>query len=255
MSAITDAIMATGEILPIAAPAPNASWELDFYGPTVNCTIPNPQMSDLSLRNILLEFVGHDCSIMPIYLAWNENMANFSYGPFTDKTTGFGFEDNSLQKTASNASRSLSFIAMNIPPKYWSTLPSHKFKSRKERGRADIHLSSLNPGRAKPIMSQCRLYNSSYHVSFTYADGMQNIPVKTSEARPQEEVTGVSGIRLLQSDHVDIDTLSILSYQAIMDAFFNRIKAKCLIETMGTTTSLPPTFFPLCWPILLARTL
>lgn len=37
VSNTSNAVMALGQILPITPPATNASWELDFYGPSLNC--------------------------------------------------------------------------------------------------------------------------------------------------------------------------------------------------------------------------
>ena len=52
------AVMGLGQILPIAAPAPNASWTLDFWGPALQCNDVDATKQDAIWTNIWNSYNG-----------------------------------------------------------------------------------------------------------------------------------------------------------------------------------------------------
>ena len=67
---ITNAVMAAGKILPITPPATNASWNLQYYGPTLRCDHVNNTIYAHFQDNIAEALVQQYYDSLYGYISW-----------------------------------------------------------------------------------------------------------------------------------------------------------------------------------------
>lgn len=249
VAAVANAVMSQGIILPIAVSPPNASWELEFSGPSVDCQ-DIEDAKRLEIQQNAIDYFNYDvhynryCTPY-VYMAWypryvwnrhrNRTTSGLPFSQGSSKTSEFNFDTGMLVPLSE-----LSY-PIPTPDQYDATMYLVAWPNAGAWcGNANrISQSELFEG----IMLQCRLRNSTYHVSFNYTDGVQEIAIKLqdrSSDRPVgliSEVVGplpegpVKTCALLLDDQtissklcpVDIDLLQTLSYQAIFDAFTSNI--------------------------------
>lgn len=195
-------------ILPIPdPPASNATWDLQFYGPSLNCTILDNQIG--LGKDILIKLVNKDM-LLP-YCAWvpdnsNNNESNL---PFNNATGALGGSPLTL---------------------YTMVPPSTYFYST--GGQAKDILSFYQ--QASSTM-ECQLYNASYSVHFNYVAGEQHVDLNVSpplnaisaiSSWDSEAIVGADPNTGLFPYNPNLTAVTLnrtvvetLAFQSVMDAF------------------------------------
>lgn len=156
-----------GTILPIAAPFPNSSYSLDFYGPALSCDTPKSVVLRRGIEKILNdsspETGGHF------------NYLGFVPVPFLDINSTADSEE-------AYAFEGLTDV-LDDSRVFWT--PSLDFTSNFtdwNRGGNPASFYVITPdtptGRANKT-TQCQLYNATYSVNITFDNGVQDIQYKT----------------------------------------------------------------------------
>jgi hypothetical protein len=183
LSQIATATAARGEILAIPPPALNASWKLEFWGPSIRCT----NVSD-PLRGEFLNNIGtyiQDMHNPPSYLAWTpwENVYVNDSLPFINGSSGMEL------RNFYGDSRTV-FLAYDnslhgsLPEDVDYAITNHTIVE----GWPQL-LSNLT-------ILKCDLYNSSYALNFQYTNGAQHIDVSKTTSSQNPLTTMESRINL-----------------------------------------------------------
>ncbi|KAI1420466.1 hypothetical protein F5Y12DRAFT_719531 [Xylaria sp. FL1777] len=221
------AVAAQGVILPIDAPAKNASWTLDFYGPSLSCGTMNDTMRGLVDSNIAA-WLSNDtragspnCELhASTYLCW---------------TPSVGYDTNPLPFIDDEFS-----MGSGGTPLYIALLPSII-----EDPCMDIENKSTT-------FLQCDLHNASYHVNFNYKSGIQNIEFEIDRLESVDTVQEVFGPDLWDGSNttcnqladihgpglgnlceIDTSLLRRLSYTGILDAFHRPVIGEVSVGEFG----------------------
>jgi hypothetical protein len=234
---VVKAVAATGAILPIKPPSANASWTVEFRGPTLSCTNITQPLSSALLSNIAAAMQsGSHCEAYG-YLAWLENM------PFIKASNSSEYTFNSRIFQGSSMPAIL----------YMVGFPGAMQKQEHGALPAACQQPSLNDTEA--MMLQCQLTTAEYHTSFNYTNGIPEILVDTN-SYDDAPIQTISSVNCTTSgtDNGTCDltpeTLRTLSYQAIMDAFTYLITGyvvtrgddpSALIQTQVISTPLAGT--------------
>ncbi|KAJ8132005.1 hypothetical protein O1611_g1616 [Lasiodiplodia mahajangana] len=179
---IATAVASGGGILPITPPAPNSSWQLNFYGPSIRCH-PVDAHTRLDMETNIAHWIWNEtsedygyplenCLQPPGYLAWwsqDGSVVPFT-GPISPLTSDL---------------IDYSFFVAVMPDLV-------KAGDACDRINLSTHSQPLGPGNMTYL--QCALHNSSYFVTFSYQSGSQSI-------------------------NIQADDRELLSYMAIADAF------------------------------------
>lgn len=242
--------MAQGAILPITAPTVNASWDLEFFGPSLQC-------SNISggLRDVLRYSVNSHMPMYPGYFVWfpgssgwwngtfstglpfygpNQGYSEI-YGPEPQNAMFYQFSPGTLiSKTGVN----LTMYLLVVPPGS-SSLSQNAFPSA--------------------TALQCQLVNSTYYVSFRYGEGFQDITYGVDRVDFDSTVTAVKSVFVnsqslddpgkslgscLESDidcYRNPKLLQTLSYQAVMDAFTQRLEGRISWDSMNVSSTVLET--------------
>lgn len=220
--------------------ATNASWELTFSGPYLKCgDIADDDLQRIQ-QNILIAYQnGSFCQDYQNYLSWTAtpgvlvtgseafdnttasllpfgtrepfNMNVGTLGPYTQA------DPNSTADLDPNAIATIYFAA--IPDFYALTL-------------SDCEAINVTAGISNSTFLQCGLYNTTYHTSFAFSNGIQDLQVDFPDVENAQPLAAISRVYLnngqegctdvnTKNDTCDIDpsTLEQLSFQAVMDAF------------------------------------
>ena len=260
--------MANGIVSQINPPAPNSSWHLDFIGPTLVC-IPLNDSMHLRVRQSMTAYLkssyGREEDYVVgtnvyTYLGWYPQRVNYPqldwaadapFQPTNENATSFQDSGNSTNYTLDVGSFTTSFnmFAASRP-----MIESYHAEASQVDGGANTNQlevitkasSTLDPDwRLDGTALQCTLRNSTYNVSFDYADGFQEISISTSIFQEQEQIDPVpvaagpheDTVRLNKTTECNIEpedvdmpcvlhaqTLQRLSYQALMDAFTRNLQ-------------------------------
>jgi hypothetical protein len=87
ISRLSTAIATQGQILPITPPFPNASYALQFYGPTVQCEDAHSSVATTidSIRDqAVSNFTGNIVEGANYYFAFVPDLSNLGNGPTAD---------------------------------------------------------------------------------------------------------------------------------------------------------------------------
>ncbi|KAI0450081.1 hypothetical protein F5B21DRAFT_508512 [Xylaria acuta] len=234
------AVAAQGAILPIDAPAVNASWALDFYGPSLSCGAMNDSVWNQVELNIVrwLSSVSEDglnCLLRAsTYLCWNPTLLASDLYVYENRTTTLlPYVDNEFSTGSTRGP---------FTPLYMALLPS----------MAASPCNSTSNRFESASFLQCDLHNASYHVDFSYESGVQNITAKIDRLEAVANVYGVFGPEfdpssrtcdqlvedqphLVQSSCVfDTGLLRRLSYTGILDAFRQLVTGSVSIDRGGS---------------------
>lgn len=247
---ITGAVAAQGSILPIAAPSPNSTWDLDFNGPSLHCDPVDSDFRHAVLDNMLnytyaQDSVQSNCSYGPAYVAWTpdwiegdqamEKALPFNIGKLNSSSNAF----NNNNKVVSNDGKVSVFLA--IAPTLFNSTHDKKYQW------FNPTLCQSEPGYKEALATyydtssvlRCDLHNSTYSTTFSFTDGVQNINIKNVDDIDTPMTTEDDiWVFFNSSDEADktlqpqtcpwaiVDNclpaprlLLTLSYQAIMDAF------------------------------------
>ena len=246
---ISNAVMSGGQILRIPSPAPNASWELDFFGPSLKCENVDASMHLRFQQNIAAGMNHSMAAYLYGYLGWFPTI-NWWDGELTNTVPFLADSQNGSLHFAMGESSGLASDT-NITF-YLTALPDIFGAST-----SDV-VAAFNPpyeGSSSGIpkwvdgtMIQCVLYNSTYTVSFQYVEGIQTIVphVNTNrEAIPQGALLGPNpknpGLNPCETSgtlsddqkaecYNENETLRALSYSAIMDAFGTTLKGSVYVD-------------------------
>ena len=226
VSRITDAVMATGEILPFTTLKGNASWHIDFAGPSLECDHFTGPEADRIRHNILVtSSYGLEWQY---YAAWFPNShgcdrRNHTYGlpfylgPLWENTTGMYLPAFSEGSLVGENNADLEFYVASM------------------RGLRLFSAESLN----FPLL-QCRLVNSTYQTSFKFTNGVQEVStivVPNDDASTlqaiQQTCLIIEGPECLSPGRTCLyhpAFFQSLSYQAVMDAFARKISGRVYIN-------------------------
>jgi hypothetical protein len=213
----------SNSIMPISFPSSNSSWDLDFYGPGLSCTILNDNNDGGLKSKILRQFAeayDHGAFSWLGYLAWVPDTSDKVNGSLPYTVSGYNYR---LRDSTVGGSP-LSFFVM-IPP----------YNVMKTTGLA--HNATLNETvdfvlnyiGDSTVLMEVQLQNVSYNANITYEDGSQNVQMNTSA--PINNISYLGGYHN-QADTSSMDadisltrlTLNqtgaqIWAYQAVMEAF------------------------------------
>lgn len=240
-------------IMPIAHPGVNASWELDFDGPSLQCSEVDRTIAD--------DF-GHRFNKL-VNLNWSRRQNGyvvwFPRGPANDSDSiELPIRSN---WTTGNIS-SLDIGSVVAPPTY-ETLnrtkePLDMFVLTKPFQLSDL-LSFTNENNDGLEILHCQLHDATYHVSFDYSSGDQQIALDVGTSSPEDAINGIPGVLYkvqnqmtdyweypCRSDHAhellccynQPQLLQTLSYQAMMEAFSRNLRGSVyLYRTKDSVTT------------------
>ena len=233
---LTNQVAMTGSVSAIDAPYPNATWELSFPGPGLNC-VDVPQSVRSRVQDKLMANLNtpDDECVTRGYLAWLGNSVeltgnvSLSYGNLTGSSVPLNFMvlphmmqvDPSIGPT----------LGGGVIPYLYAC---NGQDATTAKGREKLFKDSL--------MMQCQLKNCTYHAAFDFVNGRQTVRMTTEmiddgAVQPVDSVRGwglaypeytrggvdctvlSGGIDHSDPCSVDQTTLRTLSYQAIFDAF------------------------------------
>lgn len=158
LTRLTVAAATTGQVLSIPPPFPNASYEIAFFGPVVKCKdAPADVTKQIHAATKRSRFTA-DESIMEI-----QN----SYFAFVPDLSPAGMDSNAGVIQIANHSDTNG--AAHGSNQLWLGFQRYQ-------GRADGTWES------QPHALQCQLYNTSYHVNFSFVQGVQSL--QWDELRP-----------------------------------------------------------------------
>lgn len=227
---VANAVMASGSILQIAPPATvNASYELRFHGPAVKCSKAEPEIISRIQTNLIHLYITYKDADKYGYLAWNRGTDLTEMEPF---------------QAVSNAGNQSSLIWTPGdgpgPELYVGIFPSIFTADASETFSSVFDATNIGDD-----IYRCEFRNSTYKVSFNYTGAEQNIEVATIKdlegGQPIETLGSSTGpapeclfknadssgctqcCSLCSWDEFPFKTFS---YQAVIDAFSQKVKGK-----------------------------
>ncbi|KAI0112242.1 hypothetical protein GGR51DRAFT_60601 [Nemania sp. FL0031] len=218
---IANSVASRGAILPITPPAPNSSWQLDFYGPSLRCR-PIDANIRLDIETKIAywlwfkekgNFTSRNCYEPPGYLAWSPSR----------KWITSSFEDLSYNLSlVPYDSFTNSLVAVSIVAAMPSLINNDDLC---DSANVSTQLQPLGPGNM--TLLQCNLRNSSYRAAFKYLSGSQSIEIQTDDKEEVfiQDFTIRFGNSADWQHSIFYESLfRSLSYTAIADAFYQIIK-------------------------------
>lgn len=160
---------AQGSILPLDHPHANASWMLEFSGPSLTCTDIQGQQLDAIIQNINRTVKADACTFAYGYISWTPDGTD--YLPFIQQA------DNESLTLRTATLGSGAFSHLDIPDAaslYVATLPG--MEGVWGNDKCDVNSQLINA-----TVVQCALFNTSYQASFEFTNGLQVISVNRNE--------------------------------------------------------------------------
>lgn len=151
LTRLTVAAATTGQILSIPPPFPNATYEISFFGPVVKCKDADAEIANQIHAATERSRFTADESIMQI-----EN----SYFAFVPDLSPAGIDSNAGVIQMANHSDTNG--AAHGSNQLWLG-----FQRYIENSDGSVTL--------RPHSLQCQLYNTSYHVNFSFVQGVQSL--------------------------------------------------------------------------------
>lgn len=265
---VAAAVAAQGQILPISAPAPNASWNLDFWAPALQCHDVEGVVRDNTLNHILDQWGNvSDCSHAYGYMAWTGT---------SNSTLPF------VQQHANSSRRVLQADALTYGAPasiYVATLPqmfNFAFMSSNAQTQEKCRFFGADgliytypmaddvclPGLERPLcygqqawftdatLLRCDLVNSSYTTEFKYTDGTQLVDISTNKKDVSVPITAHQCFTVPDGGKFSSNSLKcngtgtacqydevasrLLSYQSIAHAFNQLILGSITMGGYGT---------------------
>jgi hypothetical protein len=241
---VVAAVTARGEMLAMPAPAPNASWELDFWAPSLQCQHITGDESKPFWSNIR-DHWGEvtNYSYAYGYLSWvpsSDNLFPFIRDGNTTKLqshpTGSEYPASIYIATVPQLFNFL-FMSSNAPNEQYQFFGSDSLIYTYPIAD-DLCLPGLQPpecyGQAawttNATLLRCDVMNSSYSSQFDYTNGLQTIKTNTDAARDSPlqilqrcydtpDVSGNSSDGTRNIPHFDIGASQLLSYHSITQVF------------------------------------
>ncbi|KAK4901585.1 hypothetical protein LTR27_001357 [Elasticomyces elasticus] len=254
---------AQGKILAINPPAPNASWTLEFWGPSLRCdNVAAPQRRAIlnnfgaSLSGQVDNYTDSSCGLAQPYFSWVSQGQEISdILPFTEENGTWKLQGHSAP---TGSARPL-FVAIDGPDSSDFANCSHP-SIQASGGWTGVfrHMTLL----------QCNPVNSSYIVAFDYVNGLQNITVSKANSSQDSLVTPYNTDVFLPYGPFDTwgnatcppgrpkfdepawcineTDIKVLSYTAIADAFNNLIVGEAqLVDVFASDIPIQHTILTL----------
>lgn len=232
-----------GEVLAITPPAPNASWQYEFWAPGILCQ----NMSEADKNTVARNYVESQPGV--VYYAWKSSahLRNKSLPYQTTANTGSAarptFRPETFLYDPQDTVARLNLVAR---PEQYNRVPSTEHEIA-------FYAQTMT-------MITCELHNASYAVDFNFLNGKQSITAarasKLAESPMQTSLmfhfpTGHEGWNCSEQEPVqerarlgcfaqrDAETAS---YQAIADAFNNLLTGELHAETPSANILRTPLF-------------
>lgn len=227
------AVAAQNIVLPIKAPAPNATWELTCHAPNIACddvALQTQRAIEQSIYDYLV--MGCDkqnCHTPPLFAAWyprlanNGSLVNEPYVAMANSSNGSTAEpflpdpDTILTKTRVGdplVADELSFFAAVFPGlatathMVWANRPAACLLNDTDPTQPlnnAYNVSRENPlgllGRNATVL-QCRLLNFTYKTKLDNVNGEQNVAIELLDRANDSQVPLMSWV---QASNVDSD--------------------------------------------------
>jgi hypothetical protein len=193
-----------GNILPINAPKPNATWQLDFQGPSLRCAEVDSKISHAMKADIAnTTFSIEDCYTPTVYQSWSNHAENIL-------TSDSIYESDGAPKLYFALLPSLLEPSTNAP---WNPKACEHVKQLPNVGNWSTPL--VPAGDDDATMLECELVESRYRVDFKYENGIQSVAINvTATDRARDFIRQFYG-----ATDVNDDQLRTLSYQSVLSAF------------------------------------
>ncbi|QPC71977.1 hypothetical protein HYE68_002729 [Fusarium pseudograminearum] len=163
-----------GSILNIAAPFPNSSYSVDFYGPSISCETPNNRTFTESISKIIADHSNKEGNVT--YVGFVPSFPLPST-PFQNPTNNKTREEYAIEGLRIVLNGTLVDRALTV-----DTTASHTNRRPGETIPAAFYVLTPNEvGGQVKNMIKCDLYNSSYSINFTFDNGLQHIKYKTEK--------------------------------------------------------------------------
>jgi hypothetical protein len=234
---VVAATAAQGFILPIKPPggAPNASWTLDFTGPSIICSDLQSSAVDAIQKNIQAAVSIDNCETAFGYIAWTPSYI-LSGSAYELYTLPFVLSPNSTSYSLNGGPLGpLGDGTASIPATFYAaTYPNMTDENGFGTSGEGCKQQASGNRDALPVQNitviQCELHNSSYHASFSFRNGEQAINV-TVDKKPYNPVSPIyvldhtspwgplanySNSKPIAYKTADVETLS---YQSVMGSF------------------------------------
>ena len=260
---VANVVTVDGVIMPIVPPGTNASWQADFDGPALECSQVDHDVAiqfGKDFNAVLREYQDPQGYA---YIAWEHRqygyIAWFPNGTARDQEF---VELPFLTNVSRNDTQSLQ-IGSFVPPPTYETLNRSTQSLEMMIWTKPFQLQSLQSYKNDDTdgleMLKCRLYNSSYHVSFDYTGRHQNISIDVARDASTSAIQGIPGVLYkVQNQLTDYweypcrgenshempccynnpKLLQTLSYQAIADAFTRKLQGSVFLDTTKDRISM-----------------
>ncbi|KAL2689019.1 hypothetical protein Neosp_003070 [[Neocosmospora] mangrovei] len=257
---VVAATAAQGAILSVDPPAANSSWSTTFLGPSMQCHNIEGDLRR-EIAESMLSVLSNNCEGVPGFIAWTPPEAapgeERLLTPFRNGSDGI-LTLNTCLPTSRRRNQTIPlFIAVNS----WmvdDTL-SHMQGIQCGKPLSNVADNSIDLAAASLTLFRCDVFNSTYHADFTFPDGAQLVDINVTNVKTSPMST-LSRVRVLTderdsnkvvstcdslqpsnglpgegggySDTYDgsclfgSSLLSLLSYQATMDAFSQLITGR-----------------------------
>ena len=198
---ITDAVAAQGYILPVAAPAVNASWDLNFNGPSLHCNAVSSEFGQAALANIL-EYTfartkgdstrSTNCTTGPGYVAWHPGMmapdmsmtellpfvidySNSSSSALSGTPGGTLNNDNEHGYPYND----MATVFLAIAPTLFSTTPAEGYSPPTMCQGKPWYKAGLDTYYNTSMVLRCDVHNSTYDTTFSFVNGVQDVKINS----------------------------------------------------------------------------
>ncbi|KAL8834326.1 MAG: hypothetical protein Q9176_007554 [Flavoplaca citrina] len=191
---ITDAVAALGFIMPVPAPSVNASWDLDFDGPSLHCNPVSLDFRRAILENIIDYTISQTegqsprfaCGGGPGYMAWHPGRMKpdddpiEDYLPFIiDKINlssnaiyGSGAYVLNHENSHGSGYRDMASVFLAVTPN-----PVNNGHNENAESSTPCHVAGLAEYNETSTVLRCDVHKSLYHATFSFLDGVQNVDI------------------------------------------------------------------------------
>ncbi|CAF3623873.1 hypothetical protein SNK05_007562 [Fusarium graminearum] len=160
-----------GFILNIAAPFPNSSYSVDFYGPSISCETPKNRTFTDSINKIIADYSKFDGNVT--YAGFVPSFP-YPYATSHNPTNIRTREEHAIE----GLYRVLNGSLVDSAPTLDTTAYYPDRKSGETMPAAFYVLTPNKVGGQASNAVKCELYNSSYSINFTFDNGLQDIKYK-----------------------------------------------------------------------------
>lgn len=219
-----------GSVLTFTPPEPNASWAVDFTGPSLNCSHVNRTLYEDVLDNVFTALVyNYNAGIIAPYFSWVPDTDDSS----NDSSPRLPLVGPSNISTVRNHSKiNKDWIEQSSSTLRSETLGPQSSYCRAPRSEPMALYVALFPGAAVPrptiwaglqnsTIVRCQLQNSTYRAAFSLRkwcriDERNDL---VCSRRTCSHLLLEDGVGTSERSSPDSPLLETLSYQSVMDAF------------------------------------